>query len=358
MSHSVVDRYQALLESIDVGYCVIEMIFDGDDRPVDYCFRETNGAFERQSGLVDVIGRRMRDLAPEHEQHWFDFYGQVALTGEPARMTNKAEAIGGRWYEVNACRLFEGDRYLVGSLFSNVTERVNQEQLQRDYVAMVSHDLGTPMTVARAQAQLMKRRRVYDVGRVDAIIEQIDRMERLLASLRNVVRAENGWLDFQPGAVDLGLLVAGAIGRGQVQSPDHRFVLEQDLPVVGAWDPERIDQILDNLIGNAIKYSAPGTTVRVVVTTDGTAVRIDIIDQGIGIAAELLPHLFDRFYRASQGGAVQGMGLGLYIVRTLVQAKGGQVLVASRPGDGSTFTVALPLRRGHDVAAWLPGESS
>ena len=171
MSDPVVDRYHALLESIDIGYCVIEMIFDDDGRPVDHRFLETNGAFERQSGLTNVIGRRMRDLAPGHEQHWFDLYGAVALTGQPAQTTDQAEAVGGRWFEVNAYRLVDGGRSLVGVLFTDVTRRVNQDRLQRDYIAMVSHDLGTPMTVVRAQAQMMKRRRAYDEGRVGTIIE-------------------------------------------------------------------------------------------------------------------------------------------------------------------------------------------
>ena len=181
-------------------------------------------------------------------------------------------------------------------------------------------------------------------------------MERLLAGLRNVVRAENGWLELRGEPVDLARLVAGAIERGQVQSPDHRFILEQDGSVVGDWDPERIDQILDNLIGNAIKYSDLGGTVRIELTSDGETARIRVADEGIGIAPEMLSHLFDRFYRASQGGAVQGMGFGLYIVRTLVQAKGGRISVASRPGAGSTFTVELPLRRGSAAVAGLPDE--
>lgn len=309
MSYSVADRYLALLESIDVGYCVIEMIFDEDDRPIDYRFIEINGAFERQSGLADVIGRRMRELAPGHGQYWFDFYGNVAVTGEPAQITNRAAAIGGRWYEVNAYRLAEGNRFLVGALFSNVTGRVTQEQVQRDYVAMVSHDLGTPMTVARAQAQLMKRRQLYDGDRIDTIIEQIDRMERLLSGLRNVVRAENGWLELRTEPIDLARLVAGAVDRGTIQSPSHRIVMQLDGPAVGDWDPERIDQILDNLIGNAIKYSDPGSTIWVGLSTDGATARIQVTDEGIGIAPDMLPKLFDRFYRASHGGAVQGMGL-------------------------------------------------
>ncbi|HUE76319.1 MAG TPA: PAS domain-containing protein, partial [Longimicrobiales bacterium] len=88
------ERYRMLFDSIDQGFCVVEVLFDGDDRPVDYLFVEVNAAFESQTGLVDATGRTMRSFQPDHEEHWFETYGRVARTGEPIRFENEAAALG------------------------------------------------------------------------------------------------------------------------------------------------------------------------------------------------------------------------------------------------------------------------
>src|SRR4051794_24647614 len=98
-------HFQTLISSMDEGFCVIEMLFDAAGRPVDYRFLEVNPAFERHTGLFEAVGKCMRDLAPEHEQYWFDIYGKVATSGQPARFENEARALGGRWFSVNAFAL-------------------------------------------------------------------------------------------------------------------------------------------------------------------------------------------------------------------------------------------------------------
>jgi PAS domain S-box-containing protein len=120
------ERYRSLFEFIDAGFCLIEVKFAEGDRPVDYRFLEVNPAFEQQTGLTDVVGRWMRDLAPDHEQHWFDVYGRVALTGEPIRFEQAAEALG-RWYDVHAYRVDGPGRHHVAVLFNDITERRRSE---------------------------------------------------------------------------------------------------------------------------------------------------------------------------------------------------------------------------------------
>ncbi len=94
------EKYHTLFDSIDEGFCTIEMIFDTGGKPVDYRFLETNKAFEKQTGLHDAIGKRMRELVPDHEEHWFEIYGDIATTGEPRRFINAAKPLMGGWYEV------------------------------------------------------------------------------------------------------------------------------------------------------------------------------------------------------------------------------------------------------------------
>lgn len=120
------ERYRTLFESMDEGFCVIEMIFDQNGQPVDYIFLETNPAFERQCGLYNVQGKRMRELIPHHENHWFEVYGRVAQTGIPIRFENSAEALQ-RWYDLYAYRIGLPNDRKVAVLFKNITERKQAE---------------------------------------------------------------------------------------------------------------------------------------------------------------------------------------------------------------------------------------
>jgi PAS domain S-box-containing protein len=122
-------RYRKLFESLDEGFCVIEMIFDGD-RPVDYRFLEANPAFVQQTGFEDAIGRTIRELVPAHEEHWFEIYGRVSTTGEPVRFQNQAEAMN-RWYDVYAFRVGQPEERKVAILFSDVS-RAHAAELERE----------------------------------------------------------------------------------------------------------------------------------------------------------------------------------------------------------------------------------
>jgi PAS domain S-box-containing protein len=124
-------RYRSLFNSIDEGFCTIKVLFDEAGRPVDYQFLEANAAFERQTGLRDVIGHRMRELTPGHEQHWFDVYGRVALTGEPTRFEHRAEALG-RWYDVYAFGIGDPQQREVAILFTDITSRKHTDEQLRD----------------------------------------------------------------------------------------------------------------------------------------------------------------------------------------------------------------------------------
>ncbi len=122
--------YGELFEAVDAGFCVIEMIFDGD-RAVDYRFLKTNRAFQHQTGLVDAVGKTARELVPQLEQHWFDLYGRVATTGEATRFDNGSDAMG-RWFEVHALRVGNAADRMVGIIFSDMTARRRSEQSMRE----------------------------------------------------------------------------------------------------------------------------------------------------------------------------------------------------------------------------------
>jgi len=124
-------NYRSLFNAIDEGFCIVEMIFDENEKPIDYRFLETNPAFEKQTGLINAKGKRMRELAPKHEEHWFETYGQIALTGQPVRFQNIAGQLQ-RWYDVYAFRVGSPENRHVAILFNDITERKQAEaEIQR-----------------------------------------------------------------------------------------------------------------------------------------------------------------------------------------------------------------------------------
>jgi PAS domain S-box-containing protein len=125
------DKYRVLFDAIDEGFCIVEVLFDDEQRPVDYRFLEANPAFFKQTGLNGAVGKRMRELAPSHEEHWFQIYGEIALTGKPKRFQNSAQALG-RWYDVYAFRIGKPELRQVGILFQDITrKRETEEALRR-----------------------------------------------------------------------------------------------------------------------------------------------------------------------------------------------------------------------------------
>ena len=136
--HASEVRYHLLFDSIDEGFCIIQMIFDELDKPVDYRFLEINPSFEAHTGLHDVVGKTMRELAPDHEEHWFEAYSRVAITGEATRFHNQAKELG-RWYDVYACRFGEPTNRQVAIVFSDITEQKTAETNIRQLNAELRH---------------------------------------------------------------------------------------------------------------------------------------------------------------------------------------------------------------------------
>jgi len=135
------ERYHQLFNTLLEGFCIIEVLFDADDRPIDYRFLEINSAFERQTGLHDAQGKRMLELAPDHEKHWFEMYGRIALTGQPVRFVNEAKALN-RWYDVSAYRMGGPESRKVAILFNDISDIKRGEariQSQLEHLRLLDH---------------------------------------------------------------------------------------------------------------------------------------------------------------------------------------------------------------------------
>ena len=278
-------RYRTLFEAMDQGFCVVEVLVDTAGRPSDYRFLETNPAFARLTGLHGAIGKTALELVPELDRFWVDTYGTVALTGQPVRFQNHAPAMDGRWFDVYAFPLGGGDSRLVAILFTNITERKRAERVQQDFIAMASHDLGSPLTVLRARTQLLQRRQAYDEASIVSILEQTTRMERLITDLRQLVQMEGNRLALRPELVDLADIVHEAVERARVQQTPHILRIEApEHPLIGTWDRDRLGQVLDNLLGNAVKYSPAGGEITVRVKATDEEAHLQVEDRGSGLA--------------------------------------------------------------------------
>ena len=202
------------------------------------------------------------------------------------------------------------------------------------------------MATIKGYAQLLRRRGTYDAAALDAILSGARRLERLLNDLLDTAQADAGRLALRPERIDLAALVVAAAADAQAMTARHTVHAEVPRePVIGMWDAQRLAQVLQNLLGNALKYAPDGTQILARLEPwQGTGqVCVTVVDQGPGLPPDTLPRLFERFYRtpAAQASDMQGLGLGLYISRMLVEAHGGHIW-AEPEGSGTAFRCVLP----------------
>jgi PAS domain S-box-containing protein len=360
------ERYRTLFNAIDEGVCVVEVLFDEDDQPCDYIFLETNPAFIQHTGLHDAIGKRMRELAPGHEQYWFQLYGQVARTGQPMRFVNEAHELG-RWYDVYAMRFGQPGSNRVVITFYDITERRRSEdalrrlaadlaeadRLKTQFLATLAHELRNPLAPIRSGLQYLRRAGPDAGGRArveDIIDRQIDQLVHLVDDLLDVARITRGQVELKRAWIDLGEVLRSAVdtARPLLDAAGHRLELALPEPPLALYaDPVRLTQVLGNLLNNAAKYTPSGGKVSLSVRCEGDQALLTVADNGIGIAPEKLDEVFEMFAQV-RGNPQQlghgGLGIGLSLARSLVHLHGGQISAASAgPDRGSSFTIRLPL---------------
>lgn len=236
-------------------------------------------------------------------------------------------------------------------VFRDITKEKQLAQAKNDFVAMASHDLRTPLTAIKGYAVTLLRhdKRFDDTTQKEflkVINSEIDRLSRLLDNLLNLSRLEAGRLEVRKDMVDFYEIARKTVDVFKVSATKHEFAIDipSDCSHVYA-DQDRLEQILNNLISNAIKYSPAGGTITINSRINGKEWIASVSDQGTGIPKEQLAFLFERFHRVESKLTrhVSGTGLGLFITRSLVEAHGGQIWVESEIGHGTTFYFALPI---------------
>ncbi len=229
---------------------------------------------------------------------------------------------------------------------------------RQEFLLTASHELKTPITSVRMAAQLLDRGLIerHPAFRVDhesilrwrdQLMLGIDRLETLVAQLLDAARIQQGRIELHPEPLDLAEMTRAIVERFEIateRNRNHDLVLDAPEPVEGVWDPSGIDQVVTNLVSNALKYSPNGGLVSVRVEQDGDDAVLTVTDTGIGIAPEQQGEIFKPFARGlTLQHGISGTGLGLYITRSVVEQHSGTVTLDSIPGIGTTITVILPL---------------
>ncbi|MGI4720167.1 MAG: PAS domain-containing protein [Janthinobacterium lividum] len=366
------ERYRTLFESVDQGFCILEMIFDEGDRPVDYRFLEMNAMFEAHTGLVGGAGKTAREMVPDLDSFWFETYGRVAQTGEAVRFESEAAAME-RWFDVYATRLGGADSRRVALLFSDITKRKESEATLRklandlaeadrrktEFLATLAHELRNPLAPIRSGLSVMRLKgdSPASVARVREMMErQVGYMVHLIDDLLDIARISGGKLELKRERADLRAVLSSAVETSLPLIETGRHALTVDLPdaeVPAEVDTTRIAQVVANLLNNVAKYTPAGGRLGLSLRVEEHEAVIAVSDNGIGIPPDELSSVFDMFSQVglhtdrSQGG----LGIGLSLVRRLVTMHGGAACATSAgPGAGSTFTVRLPLAAGAGAA--------
>ena len=350
-------RLQAVMASMPSGV----LFLDGEGRVV-----LANPLVERflRKRLSEVVGRRVEE-AIDHPRL------RETLT-KPAEGGELREEVSFQperdlVLEVRATDVRSPDGRVLGrvAVLHDITELKRVDQMKSEFVSTVSHELRTPLTSIKAfTATLLRRPQLDEPTRrefLEIIDSQCDRLARLINDLLSISRIESGRaLEMRWKWVDLGEVIRRVVKAHEPHARKHHFVVEipEGLPKVAA-DEDKVEQILTNLVSNAVKYSPDGGPVEIRVIEREDEIEVSVTDHGIGIPEDKLERIFDKFYQvdSSTRRKVGGAGLGLYLTKHLVHAHGGRIWAESKVGEGSTFYFTIPKREKlPEESKYKPGQ--
>ncbi|MCE6978909.1 hybrid sensor histidine kinase/response regulator [Pseudomonas frederiksbergensis] len=311
--------------------------------------RELNYAFKGyESGAVDFLHKPLDVHAVKSKVNVF-----VDLYRQSKAMKHQVEALEQSRREQET---------LLKQLQNTQNELEQAVRMRDDFMSIVAHEVRTPLNGLILETQLRKMHLARDnaaaftLDKMHAMVDrderQIKSLIRLIEDMLDVSRIRTGKLSIRPSRLDLVQLVKNLLQNftPQVEAAESSVTLTADQPVVGNWDEFRIEQVISNLLTNALRYGAKSPIDVRVYNHDGQA-RVEVQDRGIGISEENQQRIFQQFERVSAKAVVAGLGLGLFISEQIVAAHGGSITVESRIGEGALFRVCLPLQENSPINA-------
>ncbi len=296
----------------------------------------------------ELVGQRPLFLVRRTELH--DAVLRACREGVTSKVEVSVDAPRSKTLELHVAPL-GGSLPGSAAVFRDVTERKRLERVRQDFVANVSHELRTPIAAILGYAETLRSGALSDTRHAPQMVEiihrQSERLGELVSDLLELSRLDAGERPLTSNAVSLEMVARQASDAMEPRAAGKRLSMQLRVPadLTARADAKALEQVLLNLLDNAIKYTPEGGTVELVGERVGDRAHLSVRDTGLGIEAKHLPRLFERFYRVDRGRSREmgGTGLGLSIVRHLVHGMQGEVRVASQLGVGSTFTVVLPV---------------
>jgi signal transduction histidine kinase len=302
--------------------------------------REMNYAFKGyESGAVDFLHKPLDMHAVKSKVNVFvDLYRQSKAMKEQVVALEQSR---------------REQETLLKQLQNTQLELEQAVRMRDDFMSIVAHEVRTPLNGLILETQLRKMHLARDnaaaftLDKMHAMVDrderQIKSLIRLIEDMLDVSRIRTGKLSIRPSCFDLSTLVRDLLHNfsPQIEAAETSVTLDAEQPVIGNWDEFRIEQVISNLLTNALRYGAK-SPISVKVYSEGGQALVDVQDQGIGIGEENQKRIFQQFERVSARHAVAGLGLGLFISEQIVAAHGGTITVQSRIGEGALFRVCLP----------------
>ena len=352
----------AIVDSVDVGLILLDehgTYQAMNRRHLDFmrlAFPEGHAGQAGQLGLVygpDGTTDVPKDEMPTFMASQGNEFDDVRIWVGDDPVTRRALSVSARVVRDDAGR-FNG----AALAYKDVTDFMRALEVKDEFVSSVSHELRTPLTSIHGYAMLLLERDDLPAqarAHLEVVVRNTERLQRLVGDLLHAVQVDEDALHFERVETDLTQVVRQAVLAAEPAARASQITLRVEAPprLPLKVDPQRIAQVVDNLVSNAVKYTPAGGEVVVQVGIDANRVEIAVMDTGVGIDAADRDRLFTRFFRARQAAeqSIQGVGLGLNITRSIVEGHGGRIDVESEIGRGSTFRVRLPLSGSPDLGS-------
>ena len=306
-----------------------------------------NRAAEKLFNIKDAENKLLIEVIRDHE---VDELSKLCLKKDGMQTVQYESGISKKYLRVIAVPIAQSGVLL---LFQDLTELRSLQTTRRELIGNISHELRTPLAGIKAMVETLHDGAIDDkeaagdfLARIDS---EVDRLTQLVAELTELSRIETGKTELKKEAVNLNQLIDEAIAQLSPQAKRQKLSIAResaaDLPSVPA-DKDRVQQVIANLVHNAIKFTPAGGRITITSRALEGSVVINVVDTGIGISKEDLPRVFERFYKGDKARTGEGTGMGLAIAKHVIEAHGGNIWVQSEEGKGATFSFSLPLQAG------------